>query len=136
VVGTVWLLEREGWTARACWLLRVGMALICLTEGLLANLLFQSATQRDVVASVGLTGIDPAVLLPVAGVAQVVSFAAVLLLRGRPLRWLLALQLAGLLVVCVLVTRYDPALWLDPLGPLSKNVPLLAGTWLVLRRCA
>jgi hypothetical protein len=34
----------------------------------------------------------------------------------------------------VLVALHEPMLWVHPFGPLTKNVPILAGTWLVLRR--
>ena len=38
----------------------------------------------------------------------------------------------GLAGVCVVVTRYDPALWLHPFGPVTKNVPVLIGTGIPL----
>src|SRR5262249_5321273 len=40
VIGTVWLLEREGWTPHANWLLRAGVGIIWTTEGLLPKVLF------------------------------------------------------------------------------------------------
>ena len=60
--------------------------------------------------------------------------AALLVLRGWPLRWLLALQGAGLLLICVLVTNYDPVLWFHPFGPLTKNIPLIVGTMVLFRQ--
>src|SRR5262249_22505990 len=47
MLGTMWLLEREGWTPRAWWLLRCGMAVIWFTEGLVPCLLKQSEELRD-----------------------------------------------------------------------------------------
>jgi uncharacterized membrane protein YphA (DoxX/SURF4 family) len=134
LIGVVRLLETEGWTARATWLLRAGMAILWLTEGLFACVLFQGEEIRRVAASTGLAYPDPATFLYVGGVLQILSAAAALLLRGRPLRLLLAAQLLGLAGVCVVVTRYDPALWLHPFGPLTKNVPVLIGTAVLLGR--
>ncbi len=48
LVTATWLVAREGWTARATWVLRGGMALIWMTEGLFPKLLFQQPKQaRD-----------------------------------------------------------------------------------------
>ena len=41
MLGTLWLLEREGWTPRAWWLLRCGMVLIWFTDGLLPCVLIR-----------------------------------------------------------------------------------------------
>jgi hypothetical protein len=43
------------------------------------------------------------------------------------------LALASTLVMTIVATVLLPSLWLDPLGPLSKNLPILAAL-LVLRR--
>jgi hypothetical protein len=59
---------------------------------------------------------------------------ALLVLRGRPLRWLLMLHVVGLLTICGLVTNYEPLLWFHFAGPLTKNVPLIVGTLVLLRR--
>jgi hypothetical protein len=36
-------------------------------------------------------------------------------------------------VIGVLVTVYDAALWFHPFGPITKNVPLLAATLALAR---
>jgi uncharacterized membrane protein YphA (DoxX/SURF4 family) len=134
LIGSAWLLEREGWSRRTLWLLRVGMASVWLLEGLLPNLLFPSQLQQDILVSSGLPIGDPALAIKVASVLQVLSFAAALLLWGWPLRLLVAMHALGVIVVCVIVTHYDPRLWLHPFGPLTKNVSILIGTLVVLRR--
>jgi uncharacterized membrane protein YphA (DoxX/SURF4 family) len=133
LVGTNWLVEREGWSRRAVWLLRVGMASIWLLEALLPNLIFHAPEQRQVLAESGLVFGDLDTMMFVAGVAQIASFFAALLLWGWPLRLLLAAQALGLVAICVLVTRHDPVLWFHPFGPLTKNVSILIGTLAVLR---
>ena len=131
-----WLLWREGWTKRAEWVLRCGLAFVWVWEGLFANTLFQSETLRAVIAATGLSLPNLRVLLAAAGVGEALGGVALLVLRGRLLCWLLTLQAAGLLLICVLVTNYDPVLWFHPFGPLTKNIPLIAGTLVLLRRAA
>jgi hypothetical protein len=132
LIVTAQLVEREGWTPRARWVLRGGLAFVWVWEGLLACVFFQSQALRDVLAGTGLPLGDPELLLKAAGVGQALGGLAILCLRGRLLRLLLALQLAGLIVICVLVTWYDAQLWWHPFGPITKNVPLILGTALVI----
>jgi hypothetical protein len=133
-LGTAWLLRREGWTPRAEWLLRGGMALIWITEGLFPKILFQAGWEVALVGRSALVRGDPAVFLRLMGAAEVLSGVAALLLRGRPLRWLLGAQLAALLALPLLVGWLEPDLWFHPFGPLTKNVPILVGTAVLLRR--
>lgn len=134
VIITAWLLEREGWSQRAFWLLRAGMALIWITEGLFPKILFQSQMECEVVANSGLVSADPGKFLVFMGVCQAASGVAALLLHTWPLRIVLACQIAGLVLLPVLVSWQDPLLWVHPFGPLTKNVPIIVGTVVVLRR--
>ncbi len=135
VVGTAWLLHREGWSPRATGLLRVGMALIWLTEGLVPKILFQQPAELAVVANSGWVSMDPGRFLIGLGAAQALSGIAVLVLRGRALQLLLGAQVLALVVLPVLVSVQDPLLWVHPFGPLTKNLPILVGTAVVLMRC-
>ena len=49
-----------------------------------------------------------------------------LLLLWRPTRPIRLAAAAGLLAMTAIATALFPQLWLDPLGPLLKNLPLLA----------
>jgi len=59
VIGTTWLLEREGWTPRTMWLLRGGIGIIWITEGLLPKVFFQQPDELLLVAQSGLAPGDP-----------------------------------------------------------------------------
>jgi len=48
----------------------------------------------------------------------------------------LAAQAAGLIVLPLVVSWFVPWLWFHPFGPFTKNVPVLLGTLVVLRRCS
>ena len=137
VLWTAWLVAREGWTERATWLLRAGMAVIWMTEGLFPKILFQQPWEVEIVAGSGLVPIDPSLFLIGMGVAQIASGIAVLALKpGRLLIGLLLCQVAALLVLPVLVSIQEPALWIHPFGPLTKNVPIVVGTLVLVKRCS
>lgn len=123
---------RAGSTTGAMWLLRISMALIWVTEGLFPKILFQQELELDVVAASGLVPFDPHLFLRILGVAQVASGIAVLTLRGWPRRWLLWGQWLSLLLLPLLVSVHLPELWVHPFGPMTKNLPILAGTYLVI----
>jgi uncharacterized membrane protein YphA (DoxX/SURF4 family) len=133
MIGTIWLLEREGWTPRAWWLLRGGMALIWFTEGLVPSLLVQPPELLKIVETLLPIG-DPRILLRIVGMAQILSAITVLLLRGRWLFALVACHAVGLVAITIVVTWYDALLWFHPFGPVTKNVSILIGTLVVLRR--
>jgi hypothetical protein len=134
VIGTAWLLEREGWTPRAAWLLRAGIGIVWITEGLLPKVLFQQEAELRIVAESGLVPGDPGEFLFWMGLAEAASGLLVFALQGRPLRSLLACQLAAVVVLPILVSWHHPEYWAHPFGGLTKNVPILAGTWVLLRR--
>lgn len=56
-----------------------------------------------------------------------------LLICLRPSRIVYGFALAGMLGMTVVATPLLPSLWLHPLGPLSKNVPIAAVLWLLLK---
>jgi hypothetical protein len=134
VIGTAWLLEREAWSRRAHWLLRGGLAAIWVTEGLFPKILFQNPAEATLVADSGLVAGDPADFLRLLGACELALGVALLLTHG----WLFKGLLIGLLIALVglplLITLQQPLLWLHPFGPFIKNVPILAGTWVLIRR--
>ncbi len=134
LIGVAWLLPREGWTPRTTWGLRVGMAVIWISEGIFPKILFQQEMERDVVARTGLVPMDPEVFLVILGVAQAISGVLALTLRGRPLRFVVGAQIAGLVALPTLVSAWDPLLWVHPFGPMTKNIPIILGSILVYRR--
>lgn len=59
-----------------------------------------------------------------------------LLLWVRPTRAVYLAALAAMLGMTVVATVLLPALWLHPLGPLTKNLPIAAALWLLAGRRA
>ncbi len=135
-VATAWLVEREGWSRRALWLLRSGMAFIWLSEGLLPKVFFQQGEELRIVEGVGLSFGAPGTVLALIGVLQAASGILALTLSGRWLRVVLVAQIAALVVLPLVVSWQVPWLWFHPFGPFTKNVPIIFGTGVVLWRCS
>ena len=113
--------------------LRAAAALPWLTEGLFPKLLFQQQVELAMAPAAGLTFASPHVLVATLGVLQLASFVLAIVLRGAPLRALLLGQAAALVVLPAVVGAIAPTLWVHPFGPFSKNLPILAATWIVAR---
>lgn len=136
MLGTSTLVSKEGWSTKATWLLRGGMALVWLTEGIFPKLLFQQPFEVAVVANSGLSPLPASQFLAILGLAQALSGVLALVLKGRWLCVVIAAQLFALVVLPLLVSWQDPLLWVHPFGPMTKNLPIIAGTVVVWRRCA
>jgi len=134
-IAVCWRLARGGWDPTAIRWLRWGMAVIWFTEGLFPKILFQQPMEVAVVANSGLVPWDPSAFLAFMGGAQVASAFGALALRGRWRDALLTAQCAALVALPLMVSWQDPLLWVHPFGPMTKNVPILVGTWLLARRC-
>lgn len=134
-LGALWL-EGEGWTTRARWTLRGTMAAIWLTEGLGPKILFQQAEELAIAARTGLSFGHPERLLAAIGVAQITGGLLALALAGRLLRLVLGAQVLALIALPLVVGWMRPDLWFHPFGPLTKTIPVLAGTFVLWRRCS
>jgi hypothetical protein len=134
VIGTAWLVEREGWSRRAHGFLLGGLASIWIVEGLFPKILFQNPAELTVVADSGLVPGDPGDFLVFMGACQLASGVALLLTDGWLRRLLLIGQLAALIGLPLLITLQQPLWWFHPFGPFTKNLPIIAGTWVLFRR--
>lgn len=134
-IVTAWLVERDGWTATARRTLRIGVAVVWLTEGLFPKLLFQQELELAMAPRLGLTFAPAAVLVAALGVAQISAGIAALWLEGRALRMLLGALAAVLVVLPLIVGSLEPTLWVHPFGPFIKNLPILVATLIAMRKC-
>jgi uncharacterized membrane protein YphA (DoxX/SURF4 family) len=125
-------LDRRGWDARGEMLLRTGMAVVWLTDGVAAQFLY-GLSDRDLAPMQAFLLPGPALTIRLLGASSAASGVAALVLRGWPRRGVLLVQILVLAAVPVIASFIDPLLWVHPFGPLTKNVPLVIGTWIAFR---
>ena len=119
-------------TARDHHLLRYSLVFVWLTTALVSVWELQGQSLQL------LAGLNDT--MPWLKPALILSGALVDLVLGlwlwlRPGRTVYRLALAVMLLMTGVATAIDPSLWLHPLGPLTKNVPI-AALLLVLARTA
>jgi hypothetical protein len=87
---------------------------------------------RALLVTSGVTDMRVADALVWAGAA--VDAVLGLLLLVWPVRRVYGLALLVMLGMTVVATVLQPVLWLHPLGPLTKNVPIGVVLWILMRR--
>jgi len=87
---------------------------------------------RELLFAGGITDVGVANALVLAGAALDAILGLWLLLRPTRPAYLLAL--ATMLLMTLVATALSPYLWLHPLGPLSKNIPIAAVLWVLARK--
>jgi uncharacterized protein YbjT (DUF2867 family)/uncharacterized membrane protein YphA (DoxX/SURF4 family) len=105
-------------------LLRVSVAVMWLFAGIVSLGPYPVAESLALLTRIGV----PAALAPLLlyGASAVdIAFGILILLPRRP-AWLWSAQIAIVLVYTAILTWRLPALWLEPFGPVAKNLPILA----------
>lgn len=87
---------------------------------------------RELLVAGGVSDTNVANALVLAGAALDAILGLWLLLRPTRPAYLLAL--ATMLVMTLVATVLSPSLWLHPLGPLSKNIPIAVVLWVLARK--
>lgn len=87
---------------------------------------------RELLFAGGIADIGVANTLVLAGAALDAILGLWLWLRPTRPAYLLAL--ATMVAMTLLATVLSPYLWLHPLGPLSKNIPIAIVLWLLARK--
>lgn len=134
--------EADRWHARLYGLralLRFALAFVWIWTGLVSALLHPPEASLALLASAGLTG-TPA-FTALYGLALLDVLLGLALLAGwrvRVVAWIQILMMTGYTLGAGLLL---PQLWIDPFGPLSKNLPLIVATLMLIamdepRRCS
>lgn len=111
--------------------LRYSLVFVWLATALVSVQELQGQSRALLVAS-GVTDGRVANALVWAGAA--VDALLGLLLLAWPMRRVYGLALWAMLGMTAVATILQPALWLHPLGPLTKNVPIAVVLWILMRR--
>ena len=111
--------------------LRLSLVFVWLWTAIVSVWELQGQSRELLVAGgVSDTGVANALVL--AGAALDAILGLWLLLRPTRPAYLLAL--ATMVVMTLVATVLSPYLWLHPLGPLSKNIPIAVVLWLLARK--
>lgn len=109
--------------------LRVSIALVWITAGVVSLGLYPVEDSLELLARTGITGSLAYVALYGAAALDLALGVATLALKRRRLLW--AAQAAVILAYTAIITVFLPEQWLHPYGPVVKNLPLLAAILLL-----
>lgn len=114
-------------------LLRVSVVFVWLATAAVSLLEFDGQSTAVLTAA----GIhDPRLVIALIGAGAGADLLVGIALAFWPSRRVYWIALALMLTMTGVASALDPALWLHPLGPLTKNVPIAAALWILIRRSA
>ena len=106
------------------WVLRAGIAAMWFIAGIVSLGLYPIENSLQLLERIGVSGSLGPVML--AGAALLDIVLGVLTLWPRAPRWLWSVQIALVTGYTLIITVRLPELWLEPFGPVAKNLPILA----------
>ena len=107
-------------------LLRLSIAFVWIFTGVVSALFFPLQQSYAMLAEVGIAGIWGPVMLYSASTMDLLLGVATLVSYRLPLVALM--QIAVMLIYTFIITFALPEQWLHPFGPVSKNLPLIVAT--------
>ncbi len=121
-----------GMQAKMRWLLpilRISIGLVWLVTGIVSLGIYPVESSYALLARTG----TPENLMPLFlyGAAALDIALGILTLLPRRSRWLWAGQAALVLGYTIIISWKIPEFWLHPYGPILKNLPFLAGLWIL-----
>ena len=114
--------------ARLGWLLpllRYSVAFVWIATAIVSLGFYPVADSYALLARVGLTGAIASIALYGAALLDLVFGIGILVMRRR--LWLWRAQMLLIAGYTVIISFHLPEFWLHPYGPLTKNLPMLAG---------
>jgi hypothetical protein len=111
-------------------LLRFSLVFVWLVTAI-ASVLGLEGQSRTLLLDAGVT--DPVLSRGFILGGTAVDAALGLLMWFKPGRAVYLAALAMMVVMTLAATALAPALWLDPLGSLTKNLPIAAALWVLAR---
>lgn len=111
-------------------LLRVAIASVWIFTGLVSAFFYPTASSYAMLAEVGIDGLWKPVMLY--GAAAADALLGVALLFSFRIRLVVALQICMILLYSAIITVWFPEYWAHPFGPVSKNLPLVIATLVML----
>ena len=125
--------QADRWHAGLCLLrpiLRLSIAFLWIITGVVSAFIFPTEQSYGMLAEAGITGIWSPILLYGAATTDFALGMATLFAVRLPLVGLT--QILVILLYSVIITFSQPQLWAHPFGPVTKNLPLLIATLVML----
>lgn len=111
-------------------LLRISLALLWIATGLISAFAYPAAQSYALLAPLGIEGwMAPLALYGAAAIDVALGMA--LLLRWQVV-WVGAAQIIMIVAYSILIAIGLPEVWLHPFGPVTKNIPLIVATLIVM----
>jgi len=108
--------------------LRYSLVLVWVWTGVVSLLELQGQS-ADILTAAGIQ--SEAMRHWLIGAGAIFDLAIGLWLFFKPGRLVYALAFIGMCAMTLVASILLPSLWLHPLGPLSKNLPIAAGLWVL-----
>lgn len=125
--------QADLWHARLFFLLpllRISLALLWIATGLISAFVYPAEQSYALLVPLGIEGwMAPLALYGAA--ALDVALGVALLLRWRVV-WVGAAQILMMVAYSLLIAVGLPEVWLHPFGPVTKNIPLVVATMIVM----
>lgn len=110
-------------------ILRISVVIVWLATAVI-SLWELNGQSMDLLANAGISDRDVALALIAAGASADLLLGVAMALW--PSRRVYLSALALMLAMTAVASVIDPSLWLHPLGPLTKNVPIAAALWILI----
>ncbi len=110
--------------------LRIAIAFVWLFTGLVSAFVFPIEQSYAMLAQAGIVGIWQPIMLYVAAATDLLLGVATLF--SFRLHLVVLLQISAILLYSVIITLWLPAHWAHPFGAMSKNLPLVVATLIML----
>jgi uncharacterized protein YbjT (DUF2867 family) len=110
--------------------LRLSVAFIWLATGLISAFVYPERESLALLAQTGITGAAAPVVLYGTSFFEIALGLATAL--GYRLQWIGTIELALIVAFTSILTLRIPAFWWHPFGPLTKNIPLIVATLVMM----
>lgn len=110
-------------------LLQFSLAVVWLTAGLTSAFFYPKEISYQLLTQVGVPFALQAIVLY--GASMLDIFIGLALLFSFQLKKICVLQVIVILIYMIIITFKLPALWLEPFGPIVKNLPLLVAIYVL-----
>ena len=112
-------------------LLKYSLALLWISTGLISMFGYPTVSSYAMLQQVSI----PTYLMPITlyGASLLDIALGVAMFISYQLRLVLLAQILTIITYSIIISFGLPELWLHPFGPVTKNIPLLVVTWMLLR---